>query len=410
MKNQIVLTMLSLAALNVAAQDVVVKKDGSTILAKVLEVNQDNIKYKKFSNQNGPTYTINLSDVMSVNYENGEKDTFDVTHISSAPAEDTSSQKVIERNPASDNQQLIAKYNKPIVLNDKKKSNKLADKYILVFGMSENSVLSNEDIEVTYKKCYSSLPEKEWAKRITYCINIRNKTNRTIYIDKAHCFRIPSSGTALSYFSTEQVSVAQSSGSGTSVGLGGIASAVGVGGAVGRIASGISVGSGSSGSVSSTYSDDRILAIPPSGNINLREDKYMKYAKETYLKSAKYKLVNQSDVLDFNELKQDVIGCWNWGIEIEKGIDNSLKLDLQPHLVELYSSKEFNEKDTPLSIKYILSYSYDLSFEYYYSTDFSIYLKDIIGCKKYKKDPSVENEYIKNNDNFVIEGFFDTQK
>ena len=56
--------MLSLATLNVEAQDVIVKRDGSTILAKVLEMNQDNIKYKKFSNQNGPTYTINLSDVM----------------------------------------------------------------------------------------------------------------------------------------------------------------------------------------------------------------------------------------------------------------------------------------------------------------------------------------------------------
>ena len=61
MKNQIVLTMLSLAALNVAAQDVVVKKDGSTILAKVLEVNQDNIRYKKYSNRKGPTYTIRIS-------------------------------------------------------------------------------------------------------------------------------------------------------------------------------------------------------------------------------------------------------------------------------------------------------------------------------------------------------------
>ena len=64
MKNVLVLTILSLVALNVAAQDIVVKKDGSTILAKVLEVNQDNIKYKKFSNQNGPTYTIILNDVM----------------------------------------------------------------------------------------------------------------------------------------------------------------------------------------------------------------------------------------------------------------------------------------------------------------------------------------------------------
>ena len=152
MNKSVILSIFLLASINVAAQDVVVKKDGSTILAKVLEVNQDNIKYKKFSNPNGPTYTIGLSDVMAVNYENGEKDTFNVTQTSSAHAEDTSSQKAIERKPASDNQQLIAKYNKPIVLNDKKKSNKLADKYILVFGMSENSVLSNEDIEVTYKK------------------------------------------------------------------------------------------------------------------------------------------------------------------------------------------------------------------------------------------------------------------
>ena len=417
MKKKLVLSLLSLAAMNVAAQDVVVKKDGSTILAKVLEVNQDNIRYKKFSNPDGPTYTIGLSDVMAVNYENGEKDTFNVAQTSSAPAEDTSAQKVIERKPASDNQQLIAKYNKPIVLNEKKKSNKLADKYILVFGMSENSVLSNEDIEVTYRKSCGSFPDNEYIERITYCINIRNKTNRTIYIDKAHCFRIPSSGTALSYFSTEQVSVTKSSGSGTSVGLGGIASAVGIGGAVGSIASGISVGSGSSGSVSSTYSDDRILAIPPSGNINMREDKYMKYEKYKNLKSAKYKLVNQSEVLDFNEHKQDIIGCWNWGIEIEKGIDNSLKLDLQPHLVELFSSKDFTELDTPFSIKYILSYSFDVSFANYYTADFSIYLREIIGCKKYKSEPQLlalskylTDEYIKNNDNYVIEGYFDTQQ
>ena len=343
-----------------------------------------------------------------------------MAQTSSAPAEDTSAQKVIERKPANDNQQLIAKYNKPIVLNEKKKSNKLANKYILVFGMSENSILSNEDIEVTYKKCCNGFPKWELIKRMTYCINIRNKTNRTIYIDKAHCFRIPSSGTALSYFSTEQVSVTQSSGSGTSVGLGGIASAVGIGGTVGSIASGISVGSGSSGAVSSTYSDDRVLAIPPSGNINLREDKYMKYSKgNNFNKSEKYKLVNQSEVLDFVELNQEVLGCWNWLVEIEKGKDESIKLDLQPKLVKLYSSKVFNEIDTPLSVKYILSYSFDLGFENYYTTNFSIFLKEIIGCAKYRtgvpalgelKSRYLTDEYIKNNDNYVIEGYFDTQQ
>ena len=368
--------MLSLAVINVAAQDVVVKKDGSTILAKALEVNQDNIKYKKFSNQNGPTYTINLSDVMSVNYENGEKDTFDVTHISSAPAEDTSSQKVIERNPASDNQQLIAKYNKPIVLNEKKKSNKLADKYILVFGMSENSVLSNEDIEVTYRKCCHTIPECNKYSRLTYNINIRNKSDRTIYIDRANCFRIPSSGTSVSYYNTEQVTVSKTKGKGTSVGLGGIASAAGIGGALGSIASGITVGTGSSGSVSSNYSDDRVLIIPPSGNINLREDKYMMYEKGNQFiwNTTRIKVVNQRDVLDCYELKQNILGCPNDGFEIEKGIDESLKLDLEPKLVKLYSTQKFNEIDTPLSIRYLLTYSFDENFEHLYSTNFSIYI------------------------------------
>ena len=61
----------------VQAQDVIVKRDGSTILSKVLEVNQNDIKYKKFSNQQGPTYTIDKAEVMSINYEGGDKDAFD---------------------------------------------------------------------------------------------------------------------------------------------------------------------------------------------------------------------------------------------------------------------------------------------------------------------------------------------
>ena len=73
--------LLSFVSLDVSAQDVIVKKDGSTILSKVLEVNQNDIKYKKHSNKNGPTYTINKSDIISINYENGEKDTFSTNNI-----------------------------------------------------------------------------------------------------------------------------------------------------------------------------------------------------------------------------------------------------------------------------------------------------------------------------------------
>ena len=141
MKNQIVLTMLSLAALNVAAQDVVVKKDGSTILAKVLEVNQDNIKYKKFSNQNGPTYTINLSDVMSVNYENGEKENFNNSSITN-DANQGNEAKEIMKDAAPINSELLNLYAKDYHLNQ---SYKLKDKEtsfgIAFLSFSNSSIL-----------------------------------------------------------------------------------------------------------------------------------------------------------------------------------------------------------------------------------------------------------------------------
>ncbi len=61
------------------AQDVIVKKDGGTIVSKVLEIDDTIVRYKKFSNLEGPTYSIAKVEVNCINYENGEKETFSVT-------------------------------------------------------------------------------------------------------------------------------------------------------------------------------------------------------------------------------------------------------------------------------------------------------------------------------------------
>ena len=58
------------------SQDVILKKDNTTILSKVLEVTSTEIKYKKWSNQDGPTYSISRSEVVSINYQNGDVDRF----------------------------------------------------------------------------------------------------------------------------------------------------------------------------------------------------------------------------------------------------------------------------------------------------------------------------------------------
>lgn len=58
------------------AQDLITTKNGEDIQAKVLEVSSTEIKYKKFSNLDGPTFVINKNEVLMVRYENGEKDIF----------------------------------------------------------------------------------------------------------------------------------------------------------------------------------------------------------------------------------------------------------------------------------------------------------------------------------------------
>ena len=65
------------------AQDVIVKKDNSTIISKVTKIGETEIEYKKWSNLDGPIYTINRSEVISINYQNGEVDKFD--NVSNTP-------------------------------------------------------------------------------------------------------------------------------------------------------------------------------------------------------------------------------------------------------------------------------------------------------------------------------------
>lgn len=64
------------------AQDIITKKDGNEIEAKILEVTPSEIKYKKFNNQEGPIYTLKISEIFMIKYQNGDKDVFSKNNIS----------------------------------------------------------------------------------------------------------------------------------------------------------------------------------------------------------------------------------------------------------------------------------------------------------------------------------------
>lgn len=65
-----------ICGLTAAAQDVIVLKDGDFKQVKVIEVGENDVKYKKWENIEGPTYTISISNILAINYQNGTKDSF----------------------------------------------------------------------------------------------------------------------------------------------------------------------------------------------------------------------------------------------------------------------------------------------------------------------------------------------
>ena len=70
---QLLVFLLLLCAASVSAQDVIVKKDGSTIVCRVVELTATEITYKKWSDLNGSNYVMDRSLASAINYENGKK-------------------------------------------------------------------------------------------------------------------------------------------------------------------------------------------------------------------------------------------------------------------------------------------------------------------------------------------------
>ncbi len=70
---QLLVFLFFLCATSVSAQDVIVKKDGSTIVCRVVELTATEITYKKWSDLNGSNYVMERSAASAINYEDGKK-------------------------------------------------------------------------------------------------------------------------------------------------------------------------------------------------------------------------------------------------------------------------------------------------------------------------------------------------
>lgn len=270
------LLLICTTVFSASAQDMVVKKDGTIIKAKVIKVGSSEVEYKKWTNQNGPIYSISVNELLAINYQNGEKDMFENNQNKTTQQKESingeiNSPKEIPAILASDNSILIKSYTNQVLQAKKPKfKEKQARMMFPVYGITCNSVLSDSHITISFSKIYTKYKPKVLD---GYSISIENKSDETIYIDLANSFKIDDMGNSVPYFSNKTYTTNKSSSSGGSLNLGAVTGAIGMGGAVGTLANGVNVGGGSTKGTSVTETEERIMIIPPHGKRTLPLEK-----------------------------------------------------------------------------------------------------------------------------------------
>ena len=213
------LFMMTAPFTGLQAQDVIFKKNGDEIQARVLKVTESEIEYAKWSNPKGPTYVLSLGNVFMVKYENGEKDVFT---DQSAPQRSQPSQAAAETSsgekpsggiaaPAADNDALIRSYNDheaSFVV--EKQTNRKAYNWIGLLGVDASSVMSSDMLEIAIVQRESCLLHgtymNPWPFNGHFYLELHNKTGHALYVDLGNTFRVDGSGNYKVYYDTTQTS------------------------------------------------------------------------------------------------------------------------------------------------------------------------------------------------------------
>lgn len=341
MRFSFTIAYLIMSTLIIFAQDIISMRNGDIIKARIQEISKSEIKYKKHSNPNGPLFIVDRGDVLSILYANGEQEIIEGN---------TNDEKKVSTNyvdPIADDENDLIKEDANIRYdNSFKIKNKTAQGGVPLMWISENSIVSTKDLSMriigTFVKPTGKAKEGGYVR---YFIELTNKTQKNIYIDKVNSFRIDQNGLANSFFDNRIINFSNNQGSVMGIGLGSITNALGIGGVIGSIANGISVGGGSSHGMNTTYTDENIMIIPPNGKRYISEQRYE----------------NNGDQLNLIS-------------EAESYMFDVAQIGLKEGEV-----REFDETATPYNITYIIIYSSFPDFKSYSSLNAHLYAKYIIG-------------------------------
>lgn len=325
MKHGLLLLFLVLFA-SASAQDVIIKRNGEEIQAKISKVSENEIEYKKWTNLEGPLYTLKTSQIFMIKYENGEKDVFDTSSNAESTAGKTAGNEYIKTSPSSNNSALIDQYNKKVTYSKYDKKGKSKSKWgLYVVNVSQTSILNDGNIEISFLRGGESILSD-------FTIVLKNLTDKTMLIDLGNSFKLFPDGTFLTFYDNTITTTSSNSSKGVGLNVGSVASVLGIGGVLGTLAGGVTVGGSGGETTSTTQIKERIISIPPRGVYKIED--------------AFFTFTGLADVIP----------------QLKKG-----------------EELDFTEENTPLTKECIFTYSTDFSFSSYGIIKFKIFVKQAFG-------------------------------
>lgn len=267
----------------IADADVIVLKDGSTMQVFNLEKSSKSVMYTETADEDAPIKKIPLEKCFAIKIGEGELEpvgapvaSIPVVNVQPRESVAETSQKLT---PTPENESLIASYSSGNYGFKQEMGKKEAKAAILFYKPVSTSLLSSEDIEISfqpgnsraYNKWYS-LTDIASKRNAGFCnlieikINISNKTDKLLYINLEQTTLNSPIFKYRSYYEGVQKTQSVGRSSGAAVGLGPVV-----------------IGGGNSNTQSVTKTEQAVLIIPPHSTVTLPpRTLFDEYNKEFY--------------------------------------------------------------------------------------------------------------------------------
>ena len=295
--------LFTCVSLGVYCQDVLVTNEGESLKVYNLEIGPSTIFYQLSDASNAEIKRIAKSDVLIIRKADGTKidpnanEAVQTTHVvGNTSSAEHNNQSVLGLNNTMDytslskeNLPLVHEYNSHDVVYLNTDTDKKAGAIICTLGIKDGSIIETPELKVSFsmKKKYmtytfssgriknsriaeitDNMKSSEDSYLDMMVVSLRNKTNKTIYIDLGTSYFITGEESTPYYIPTATTTSSGNT-SGGSVNMGSVAGALGIGGALGTLAGGVNIGGSSGTSTSTTTYSQRVISIPPMASVSL---------------------------------------------------------------------------------------------------------------------------------------------